>query len=211
MATVYDRPASDDRGPLLIRPSWWAVGRWWVAIATVMTVGLLAGSLELFGKSEKLSWFAAMLGACGLLFAGYLLYLAAYMVGTRIKVTSDAILVTHWFWSTSRVDPGEVARVVRCSVLLPPTGRWRQLPAAVVFAFSASGRCVLSLYADRWRQADLDRIWRHLGVVPEGSWSDFIEDRSCARNSRARFEHSLCRSLLLAGRAVTLGGQWRSS
>jgi hypothetical protein len=136
---------------------------------------LLAGSVKLFGRSETLAWFAAFIGICGLLLACGALFLALYMVGTRITVTADAILVTHRFWSTSRVDPKEIARVVRCSVV-NPYGRGPQMPLAVVFAFSASGRCVLSLYAERWSQADLERIWRHVGIVPEGSWDDVIRD-----------------------------------
>jgi len=30
------------------------------------------------------------------------------------------------------------------------------------------------LYAERWDQDDLDRIWRYTGVNPEGSWQDVI-------------------------------------
>ena len=72
------------------------------------------------------------------------------------------------------VDPRTVARVVRCSVRNTLARSQPQRP--VVFAFSSSGRCVLSLYAERWSQDDLDRIWRHLGVVPEGTWNDVIAD-----------------------------------
>jgi hypothetical protein len=174
MAAAYQPPATDDRGPLVIRPS---VGTWQMGLFAIAALVLISGSLKLFGRSEKLSWFAAMLGICGLYLAVYGLYLAAYVISTRITVTADAILVTHWFWWTSTVNTRDIARVVRCSVKQIPTGgHATQVPSPVIFAFSARGRCVLSLYADRWSQADLDRIWHHLGVVPEGSWSDAIED-----------------------------------
>lgn len=138
---------------------------------------LISGSLKLFGRSEKLSWFAAMLAICGLYLAVYGLYLAAYVISTRITVTADAILVTHWFRWTSTVNIRDIARVVRCSVKPFPAGRGApHVPSPVVFAFSARGRCVLSLYANRWSQADLDRIWRYLGIVPEGSWDEVIRD-----------------------------------
>jgi hypothetical protein len=153
-------------------------------VLVVTAIALIAGSVKLFGRSEMLSWFAAMLGISGLVLAGTVLFLALYMVGTRITVTADAILVTHRFLSTSRVDVRVIARVVRCSVR-NSVGRGRY-PHAVVFAFSASGRCVLSLYAERWSQEDLDRIWRHLGVVPEGSWDDEIRDLAL----HTRFPHA---------------------
>jgi len=174
MAAAYEPPVSDDRGELLIRPSWRALGPWQVAIIAVVAMGLLAGCLELFGKSERLSWFAAFLGLCGLGLAGYVLSLTVSIIGSRITVTIDAILVRRWFWLTKRVDPKTIARVVRCSVRKGERGH--PLVDPTLFALSETGRCVLSLYADRWSQADLDRIWRHVGVVPEGSWDDVIDD-----------------------------------
>ncbi|MDQ6712730.1 MAG: hypothetical protein M3Z28_06015, partial [Candidatus Dormibacteraeota bacterium] len=45
-----------------------------------------------------------------------------------------------------------------------------------VLAFSANGRCILSLHGERWAQADLDRIWRHLGLTPEGGWNDLVDE-----------------------------------
>ncbi len=104
--------------------------------------------------------------------AGYAVYVFAYMLGTSITVTADAILVTHWFRSTATVAMGDVGRVVRCSVAYRSQGDTKP----VVFAFSPTGRCVLSLYAFRWDQADLDRIWPRAGVIPEGSWDDVIRD-----------------------------------
>jgi hypothetical protein len=160
----------------VIRPSWRALGRWLVPTIAGAALVLLVGSVKLFGISGRLTWVAAMFGICGLTLAGYGLYQAAYMIGTRITVTADAILVTHWFSSTTRVALGDIRRVVRCSVRPTPAGRAPKVPEAVVFAFSATGRCVLSLYADRWDQADLDRIWRHAGIQPEGSWNDVIRD-----------------------------------
>jgi hypothetical protein len=173
MAAVYEPPVSDDRGELVIRPSWRALVHW---DATAFGLGLLilvAGSLRIY--QYGLGWLLAFLGIGAVILVGGVLYLVAYMTGTRITVTADAILVTHWFWSTARVDPKTIARVVRCSVRQTLLRSQPQHP--VVFAFSAIGRCVLSLYADRWSQVDLDRIWRHLGITPEDSWDDVINDQ----------------------------------
>jgi hypothetical protein len=176
VAAIYEPPASDDRGPLVIRPSWRALGRGLLPTIAGATLVLLVGSVKFFGISERLTWVAAMFGISGLTLAGYGLYQAAYMIRARITVTADAILVTHWFSSSTRVALGDIRRVVRCSVGPTPAGSVPKFPEAVVFAFSATGRCILSLYANRWDQRDLDRIWRHLGIRPEGSWNDVIPD-----------------------------------
>ncbi len=101
----------------------------------------------------------------------YARYLALFMVGMEITVTADAILVTHWFRSTAGVVPSEIACVVKISLA---SSLRDSFPRPAVFAFSASGRCVLSLYAERWNKPDLDRIWRYLRVTPEGSWDRTI-------------------------------------
>jgi hypothetical protein len=176
MAAPYEPPISDDRGALIVRPSWGAIGWWQLPISGILGLVLLAGSLKLFGRSDKMTAVAVAFGLGGLFLVLYPAYLAAYALGTRITVTADAILVTHWFWSTSRVAARDIVRVVRCSVQPFPAGKGPHYPAPAVFAFSGSGRCVLSLDSERWRQADLDRIWRHLRVVPEGSWDDVIRD-----------------------------------
>jgi len=177
MAAAYEPPVSDERGPLIVRPSWGAIDWWQLPISEILGLLLLAGSLKLFGRSDKMTAVAVAFSLGGLFLVLYPAYLAAYGLGTRIMVTADAILMTHWFWSTSRVAARDIVRVVRCSVQPFPAGRGPHPPVPTVFAFSGSGRCVLSLYAERWRQADLDRIWRHLRVVPDGSWDDVIQDR----------------------------------
>ena len=172
MAATYDPPVSDDRGELVIRPSWKVLARWDLRLVAFAALALVAGSVRIY--SYGAAWLLAFLGIASLVWVGGALYLVAYMAGTRIAVTADAILVTHWFWSTASVDPRTVARVVRCSVRNTLARSQPQRP--VVFAFSSSGRCVLSLYAERWSQDDLDRIWHHLGVVPEGTWNDVVAD-----------------------------------
>ena len=172
MAATYDPPVSDDRGELVIRPSWKALARWDLRLVAFAALALVTGSVRI--SSYGAAWLLAFLGIASLAWVGGALYLVAYMAGTKIAVTADAILVTHWFWSTASVDPRTVARVVRCSVRNTLARSQPQRP--VVFAFSSSGRCVLSLYAERWSQDDLDRIWRHLGVVPEGTWNDVVAD-----------------------------------
>jgi hypothetical protein len=171
MAAAYDPPVSDDRGPLVIRPSWRALGRWEIKVVVFLISGLAVGSLQIYAKYRSIGWALVLVG----IGAGFLgltaLYLVVYMTSTSITVTADAILVTHWFRSTARVAPSDISRVVRISLAGSQRAAFAR-PA--VFAFSANGRCVLSLYAERWSKADLDRIWLHLGVTPSGSWDRTI-------------------------------------
>jgi hypothetical protein len=171
MAAAYEPPVSDDRGQLAIRPSWRALGRWEIQVVVLLMSGLAVGSLQIYAKYRSIGWALALAGTG----AGFLglnaLYLVAYMTSTSITVTADAILVTHWWRSTASVKPSDIARVVKISVAGDRNAAFGR-PA--VFAFSSDGRCVLSLYAERWSKVDLDRIWRHLGVTPEGSWDRII-------------------------------------
>jgi len=159
---------------LLIRPSWRSLGRWERRLAGLLVLGGAIVLVRLYGRHPRLQTIWITLGIFGVILAGYASYVLAYMVGTSIRVTADAILVTHWFWSTAAVPRADIARVVRCSV----GDQSRAGSKPVVFAFSPTGRCVLSLYAFRWDQADLDRIWPRVGITPEGSWDDVITDES---------------------------------
>jgi hypothetical protein len=38
----------------------------------------------------------------------------------------------------------------------------------------------MSLHAERWTTADLDRIWHQLGITPEGSWDNTIVEDNLA-------------------------------
>jgi hypothetical protein len=177
MAAVYEPPVSDERGPLVIHPSWRALGRFEIKVVAFIVFGVVVGGFEMYAKYHSIGWVLALVGTAAVFVVLYALYLAAYMASTKITVTADAILVTHWFRSTARVAPSEIARVVRVSLAgrrNAPFGR----PA--VFAFSANGRCVLSLYAERWDRADLERIWRYLRVTPEGSWDRTILEQDLA-------------------------------
>jgi hypothetical protein len=174
MAAAYEPPVADDRGPLVIRPSWRALGRWEIHVVAFIVVALLLASLKLLGKTGSISWVVGLVGIASLLFGIYAVYLTVYMLGTSITVTADAIVVRHWFQSAARVAASDIVRVVRLSLARSFRDTFAR-PA--VFAFSANGRCVLSQYAERWGKADLDRIWRHLGVSPEGSWENVILER----------------------------------
>ncbi len=107
-------------------------------------------------------------GIVGAVFLLYMIWQAIYMLGSRITVTADSILVTHMFRSTARVACRDIDRVIRLTLMGSMLGYSYARPA--VLAFSANGRCILSLHGERWAQADLDRIWGYLRVTPEGSW-----------------------------------------
>ena len=172
MALAYQPPVSDEKGPLVIRPSWRAVGWVQVLLMGVTAVGLLAAFVKLVGRTENLTLIAVVSGLMGLVIAVVVMHLAAFMISSRITVTADAIVMRHWFITRATVNPGEIARVFRCSVT------FRKQPSQpAVFALSKSGRCVMSLYGDRWSPTDLDRIWRYLRLVPEGAWADLVNDR----------------------------------
>jgi hypothetical protein len=169
MALSSQLPVSDDRGPLVIRPSWASLGRWQMHVAPFLAIAVILGTLKVYGRHPQVGTLLLTAGVLGIMAGCYAVYTAAYMVGTSITVTNDQILVTHWFRSTATVSLREVSRVVRCRVRNQDDGG---NPA--VLAFSPAGRCVISLYAARWDQADLDRIWHFAGVVPEGSWDDAV-------------------------------------
>jgi hypothetical protein len=174
MALASQSPVPDERGPLVIRPSWASLGRWERHILGLVVVGMGLLILRLLVLSRDLSTVALVLGATGFLAGCGAVYMTAYMVGTRITVTADGILVTHWFRSTATVSTRDIARVVRCSVTFEDPANAR--PA--VFALSPTGKCVLSLYAERWDQGDLDRIWKYVGVSPEGTFGDVVLDQN---------------------------------
>jgi hypothetical protein len=96
------------------------------------------------------------------------------MLGSRITVTADSILVTHMFRPTARVACRDIDRVVRLTLFGSRLGFYYVRPA--VLAFSANGRCILSLYGQRWAGAEIDRIWRYLRVMPE-VWDRIIGEQ----------------------------------
>ncbi len=159
---------------LLIRPSWRSLGRWERHLVGLFALGAAYVLVRVYGRHPQLQTLWITLGIFGVVLAGYAVYVLAYMFGTSIRASADAILVTHWFRSTATVPVADIARVVRCSI-----GYHSQATnKPVVFAFSPAGRCVLSLYAFRWDPADLDRIWPRVGITPEGSWDEVITDES---------------------------------
>jgi hypothetical protein len=169
MALSSPDPASDDRRPLIIRPSWASLGRWEMHVAPLMAIAVVAGTLKVFGRHPRVTTLMLIGGMLGIMAGCYAIYMAVYMRGTSITVTPDQILVTHWFRSTARVSLRDVSRVVRCSV----SNRDEEGKPAV-FAFSPAGRCVISLFAFRWDPTDLDRVWQFAGVKPQGSWDDAV-------------------------------------
>jgi hypothetical protein len=138
-------------------------------VAPFLGIAVIVGTLKVFGRHPQVATILLIAGMLGVMGAYYAIYMAAYMLGTSITVTSDQILVTHWFRSTATVSLRDVARVVRCSVSYRD-----ELAKPAVFAFSRAGRCVISLFAFRWDQADLDRVWHYAGLTPEGSWEDAV-------------------------------------
>ncbi|MDQ6711988.1 MAG: hypothetical protein M3Z28_02215, partial [Candidatus Dormibacteraeota bacterium] len=146
MAAAYEPPVSDDRGELVIRPSWRAFGRWLTPIVLILIVGFALA--EVFAQPEQT---VAALGIVGPVFLLYLIRQALYMLGSRITVTADSILVTHMFRSTARVACRDIDRVVRLTRMGSMLTYSYVRPA--VLAFSANGRCILSLHGERWAQA----------------------------------------------------------
>ena len=170
MAAAYEPPASDARGELVIRPSWRALGRWLTPIVIMLIVGFALA--KLFAQPQEL---VAAFGIGGAVFLLYGIWQALYMLGSRIPVTADSILVTHMFRSTARVACRDIDRVVRLTLFASRLRFYYARPA--VLAFSANGRCILSLHGERWATEDLDRIWRYLRIAPEGSWRRIIGEQ----------------------------------
>ena len=167
MAVAYEPPVSDDRGPLVIRPSWKSLGRWELHLLPLVVIVTGFGLAKAYARHSSLEVIVLMGIILGLTAVVYALFLTAYMIGTSITVTNDAILVRHWFFERTIVPVRDIARVVRCQVSAP-----KELTKPAVFVLSSSGRCVMSLYTTWWNPADLDRIWHHLGIDAEGTWRD---------------------------------------
>lgn len=165
MALANPIPPNAQNAVWVIRPSWASLGRWELHILPLAAIGLVLGIAKGMRNVHSLLGLFAGLAVVGVSLGVYALWITAYMMGTSISVSGDAIVVTHWFRSKATVPVGEIARVIRCTVDLD----------RVVFAFASTGRCVMSLHASRWDDADLDRIWARIGVRPEGSWSDTVQ------------------------------------
>ena len=171
MAAAYEPPTSDDRGPLVIRPSWRSLRLRALGFGPILLALLVWATVR--ASLQDHVGIGATLATCAVFVACYALYLTAYMMGTTIVVTADTIVFRRWFRSTASVPIRGIARIVRCAVA-GLAGRGNARPT--VFALSSSGRCVLSFHVDRWDPADLDRIWQQIGVTLEGSWDDFVWD-----------------------------------
>jgi hypothetical protein len=169
MALSSQSPISDDRGPLVIRPSWASLSRWQMHVAPFLAIAVVLGTLKVYGRHPQVGTIFLTAGVLGIMAACYTVYTAAYMLSTSITVTSDEVLVRHWFRSMASVPLRDISRVVRCSVSYRD-----EAGKPAVFTFSRAGRCVISLYAFRWDQAELDRVWHFAGLTPEGSWDDAI-------------------------------------
>ena len=98
--------------------------------------------------------------------AVYTLY---YMLGRKLVATGDEVRVVRLFREPAVVPVSSIHKVVRCTLTYSPG-----LTEPAVFGMDGSGHCVLSLYAGTWRWGDLERLWRRLGIRPEGSWDDLV-------------------------------------
>ena len=64
MAAAYDPPVSDDRGELVIRPSWKVLARWDLRFVAFAALALVAGSIRIY--SNGAAWLLAFLGIASL-------------------------------------------------------------------------------------------------------------------------------------------------
>lgn len=172
MAFATPIPPNAANDVWVIRPSWASLGRWELHIFPLAAIGLVIALAKGLRNVHSLPGLLAGLAVVGVSLGFYALWITAYMLGTSITVSGDAIVVTHWFRSRATVAFADITRVVRCTVDLDK----------VVFAFSSTGRCVMSLHASRWDDADMERIWARIGVRPEGSWNDTLQQQDL--NSR---------------------------
>lgn len=170
MALAPQSPATDAHGRLTIRPAWSHAARLVVllaGLALITILGIFKASLGVPNALSPRVWLVLFVVAAG----GLSAWEALSLLGSQITVTYDAVVVTRRFRST-RIDIRDIARVVRCGVA---TGFWPKAVRLAIFVLAPSGRCVLSLYVERWGAGDLDRIWDFLGVAPEGSLADIVD------------------------------------
>ncbi len=168
----FDEPRNE---AVVIRPSWQALGldlkgRLRFVIGTVpLIIGTVVSSVALNhgqGAGLLIAFLVAVFGLFLAVGAGYALY---SMLGAKLIATPAEVRVERLFTRTATVPIANIKKVVICTLSYSPT-----LGEPAVFALNASGRCVLSLYAGRWKRSDLDRLWRHVGIQPDGSWEDRV-------------------------------------
>src|SRR5438445_7793831 len=77
MAATYDPPVSDDRGELVIRPSWKVLARWDLRLVAFAALALVAGSVRIY--SYGAACLLAFLGIASLAWGRGAVYLVAYI------------------------------------------------------------------------------------------------------------------------------------
>lgn len=168
MALTNPRPSDDAAtGTWVVRPSWASLGRWELHILPIAAIGLVLAIGKGLRNVHSMVGLVGGLAVVGVALGVYAIWVTLYMFSTSITVRPDALVIIHWFRSKARVPVSDISRIVRCSVGLDH----------VVFGFSSTGRCVMSLHASRWDDDDLDRIWARIGVKPEGSWKDEVREQ----------------------------------
>jgi hypothetical protein len=100
------------------------------------------------------------------------IHLANLYDGTAIRFNREHVVLTKWFRRATVMSVSDIGRIVLCSVEVPSRYGATIKPAA--FFFDRDGRCVISLFSQRFHDQDLARLWTTLNIKPEGSWSDRV-------------------------------------
>jgi hypothetical protein len=88
--------------------------------------------------------------------------------GKVITATGEQFVCRRWLHRTLTITFQSVAEIVLCGIeegdLIHPS----------IFFFDAKGRCLLWVYADQYRVSDFDELFQRVGVVPAGTWKDYV-------------------------------------
>jgi hypothetical protein len=95
----------------------------------------------------------------------------AYL-GLVITATGQQLVCRKRFHPIVNFATREVSRVVLCGVEVRDGSTTYVHPG--IFFFNSAGRCLISVFADRYRVTDFDQLFQRIGVAPEGSWRDSI-------------------------------------
>jgi hypothetical protein len=173
MAVAPDSTSLDPSGRLMIRPS----------VAGAKTAALFAVMSAVFGAAVagvRPMTFAVL----ALLTAVLLMSWAAITYGrwatTWVIADHDQIVVKHPLRAAVTVQVRDIAKVFRCSRLIPG-GRSGPSYQPVDFAFSSASKCVISFNDSHWKVADLDQLWQFVGLKPEGSYGQVVTDGDLQR------------------------------
>jgi hypothetical protein len=113
-----------------------------------------------------LTELAAAIGIAVLLVVALFAYQGVYLLTGRLYFDSGWLIRTAWLSRRRKFRVDDIGRIRRRSIAM----RGRAQPAYLVE--NKRGQLAFWLLAFRWDESALETLWRRIGSIPTGSWSD---------------------------------------